>query len=281
MVVNGNPSRGDVYLVKAEIVTIGTEVVIGLVVNTNATWLAQRLTSMGFTVTRVVTVRDEIDEIATAVKEACERARLVVVTGGLGPTEDDITAQAVAKAFGLKATLNKEAEEMVKRRYEELWKSGKVKTPRLTRERVKMAVIPEGSKPIFNRVGTAPGILLRVCNSVILCLPGVPEEMKVMFEDVKPILQEMAGKKVSLSITLYTDATDESSIASVISEVSRLYPGVYVKSRARHKGGLPISVVACAGSEKECKLLLDKVVKELSMRLEKAGVKVKQDKPNS
>ncbi len=261
-------------VMKAEIVTIGTELVIGLIVDTNAAWLARRLTSLGFRITRIVTVRDDLDEIVSALREALGRADLVITTGGLGPTEDDMTSMAVARAFNLEVVLNEEAKKMVAEAYEKLWREGRVSSPKLTQARLKMAMLPRGATPIRNRVGSAPGILLKVNGKHVICLPGVPEEMKAMFEDLTNMLKSLVGRKASLSMRLTTTGTDESTLAGIISELSREHPEAYIKSHARHGGGVDISITVHAGSLDECEILLRRIIKSLETRLKDLGVRI-------
>jgi nicotinamide-nucleotide amidase len=136
----------------AWILSVGNELLIGRVVNTNAAWLASKLTHLGYSVRRVVVVPDEEGDIAEVFREALGRADVVISTGGLGPTPDDITNLAFCKALGVEPVVNQEALRMVKEKYE-------VRGYPLTREREKMAMMPPGAKPLPNPAGTAPGIL--------------------------------------------------------------------------------------------------------------------------
>lgn len=210
----------------AWILNIGTELCIGRIVNTNGAWLAQQLTLLGFKVKRIVVVPDE-EDVVELLRDACKRARVVITTGGLGSTEDDRTAEFIAKAFGLDLVLNKEALELVRRRYERAGFD-------LSEERKKMAKLPEGARPIPNPVGAAPGIHLEVKDCHIFALPGVPREMQAMFERyVKPLLERI-GPKVCVVEEGYTvEGVPESSLAPLLKQAARACHDCYVKSHPK------------------------------------------------
>lgn len=213
---------------EAWIITVGNEILIGRVVNTNAAWLGRRLTLLGFRVARVVTVPDNIDEIASELRAAASRASVIVTTGGLGPTYDDVTLEGVARAFWRKLTLNEEALRMVESFYANMGEP-------LTPERRKMAYLPEGARPLRNPVGAAPGVLLELPNGVIVaCLPGVPREMEAMFEsEVEPVLRRIAPKLSIVECGFKVKGVPESSLAPYIREASRVSERVYVKSHPK------------------------------------------------
>jgi len=172
---------------RAEIVTVGREVLRGFTVNTNASWLAQRLVELGFDVRRVTVIDDTMEDIGSVTREVLSRSPDVVIyTGGLGPTFDDITVEAVGRALNLELRIDEEALKMVKAVYERLGLP-------LTEERVKMARLPVGSEPLPNPVGTAPGVWLKYQDVIFVLLPGVPGEMKAIFEgSVKPRLEKLS-----------------------------------------------------------------------------------------
>ena len=126
---------------EAWIITVGNEVLIGRIVNTNAAWLGKKLTLLGYRVRREITVADELEDIAWAFKMALDsKARVIISTGGLGPTFDDKTAEGLARAVGKELEINEEALAMVKEKYES-------KGMKLTEPRIKMAKLPKGAKP--------------------------------------------------------------------------------------------------------------------------------------
>ncbi|MGC9210442.1 MAG: nicotinamide mononucleotide deamidase-related protein [Acidilobus sp.] len=213
---------------KAWLLTIGNELLIGRVVNTNAAWLARRLTFLGFNVERIIVTPDEPAEVAEEIRRALSRGdvKVIVTTGGLGPTYDDRTLEAVALATERRLTLNQVALEWVRQKYE----SGNMP---MTKEREKMAYMPEGAEPIRNPVGTAPGSLLKVKDTVIISLPGVPAEMQAMFEEVMDRLKEMAPRLSIADCGFIVVGVPESELAPFIEEAERRNPGCYVKSHPK------------------------------------------------
>jgi len=262
-------------MLKVEIITIGTELIVGLIINTNATWLAKKLTELGCYVTRIVTVRDDEEEISSVIHEAFKRADLVITSGGLGPTEDDLTLKAVAKAFNKKLVLDPEAKRIVEKRYKQLYEEGILDSPELTPSRLKMAYIPEGSKPLDNPVGAAPGVYLEVNKKVLICLPGVPKELQSIFEKyVKPLIMEKTKRKVSLSVKILTNARDESKLANIIKKLTKTFPEAYIKSHAsKFEGneGIPITVTVFAKDIGEARQKIMEIVGEASKLLEEHG----------
>jgi len=216
----------------AEIISIGNELLIGKTVNTNATWIARKLTLLGFNVKRIVTVGDIIEDIVSALRESISRgAKVIIITGGLGPTFDDKTSEALAVALRKPWVINYEALQMVKEKY---YKMGLELTP----HRVKMAKMPEGSIPLPNPIGTAPGILIREKECLIISLPGVPKEMKAIFEEhVEPVLKNIGPHLCFSEKTITVKGIPESSLAPVLDLVMKNVSKVYIKSHPRGAEG--------------------------------------------
>src|SRR5262245_50506399 len=161
---------------KVEILSIGNEVVYGDIVNTNAAWLSQELTSQGFEVLRHLTIADNEAQITEALLEAPRRVDAVLVTGGLGPTVDDFTLEIAGKIFG--RPLQKNAGVMSQ--LETFYTARKrVMTP----NQEKQAMVPEGAEVFLNPVGSAPGVRLEFQGVQYFFFPGVPKEMKQIFKD--------------------------------------------------------------------------------------------------
>ncbi|MFX1484565.1 MAG: molybdopterin-binding protein, partial [Promethearchaeota archaeon] len=160
------------------IVAIGNELLDGKVLDTNSNWMEIRLLAIGLEIKRLVSVRDEIEEIGNAVDFMSEACDVVITSGGLGPTHDDMTLEALAKHLNLKLEENHEAIDIIKRQYKTLHENGIVKTSDMTPSRRKMAQLPEGAKALDNRVGGAPGVMIQAGATTIFCLPGVPSELK-------------------------------------------------------------------------------------------------------
>ncbi|GAC1448929.1 MAG: competence/damage-inducible protein A [Isosphaeraceae bacterium] len=161
---------------KVEIISIGSELVSGQSLDTNSQWLSRRLGEMGLKVRFHTTIGDDLTENVDAFRVAFQRAELVIMTGGLGPTQDDLTREALASSAGVSLVEDPvslaEIESMFARRNRSMPERNRVQ-----------ALVPQGAKALPNRVGTAPGLWMRIKNSVVACLPGVPSEMKVMFEE--------------------------------------------------------------------------------------------------
>ncbi len=160
---------------RGEVITIGNELLSGLVRDTNAPFIAERLFSLGIETHQITTVGDDESQIVDSLKAALSRADLVVVTGGLGPTPDDITSKAVAKAMGLRLVLSPEALAQIEAKFK---KRGIKLGPGAERQ----ALIPAGSEIITNPVGTAPGCHILQDEKHVFVLPGVPQEMEVMMD---------------------------------------------------------------------------------------------------
>jgi len=216
---------GDLYLTeRAVILSVGYELLQGRVVNTNATYISRKLFLLGYEVKGIISVGDNYDDIGNALDFAINTlgARIIITTGGLGPTYDDITADAIARYFKKKLILNKEAYEMIRSKYESAGME-------MTESRIKMALLPEGAKPIPNSVGTAPGIHLKLNNIELFALPGVPKEMEAMFKQyVEPILRARTGVHISEGY-LEVMGIPESGIAPLIKAIAKKYP-IYIKS---------------------------------------------------
>jgi nicotinamide-nucleotide amidase len=201
---------------RVELLTVGDEILLGDTVNGNAAWLGRRLADHGVDVTRSVVVGDETDVIVAAVTSALDRADAVITTGGLGPTYDDVTRDALAKAAGV-ALVRDEALE--RRLRERVAKAGRELQPMALR----MADVPEGARVLPNSAGSAPGLRVALPGGTVYALPGVPFEMRtIMDEVVLPELKEIAGLPAVARRTLRTARMWESVIATRLAEVEAM-----------------------------------------------------------
>jgi molybdenum cofactor synthesis domain-containing protein len=214
-----------------ELLSIGNELLIGKVLNTNAQWLSKRITELGGRVTRIVTIGDDAREIASAIKEAiARRPRMIITTGGLGPTFDDTTLVGVGKALNMPLRIDKEALRALKAKYREIGHGIAV----ITKHRAKMARIPVGSKVINNPVGTAPGVLIEKSGTLVVCFPGVPEELRAMFDQtISPIIVAASRSRKFSELSLLLHGIPESELAPLIDRVMVTSPKVYIKSHPR------------------------------------------------
>jgi molybdopterin-biosynthesis enzyme MoeA-like protein len=165
------------------------------------------------------------------------RSDLIVTSGGLGPTGDDLTLAAVAAAFNRPLVAHEEAMAMLTRRYSELAAIGWVKSAEMNEARRKMAMFPQGATPLYNPVGGAPAASLRVDGTTIVCLPGVPAELKGIFvQTMSPLLKELFGTATYAIRTVIVNCQDESQMAGELQGVVERHPRIYIKSRARRFG---------------------------------------------
>jgi len=226
---------GAVMPTKAEIISIGNELLIGKTVNTNATWIAQRLTHFGIDVRRILVIGDSVEEISSSLKDALKRGpTMIITTGGLGPTYDDMTLEGVARAAEAPLKENQEALQMIKESYKHIGLQ-------LTAARIKMSRMPRGAKPLRNPVGTAPGCFLRLKGTFIVSLPGVPKEMQAIFdESVAPVVTEASKGRVFGEEAFEASGIPESGLAPLLDEVRAHHPSVYFKSHPRRSEGEPV-----------------------------------------
>ncbi len=196
----------------AEILTVGTEMLLGDLVDTNSAYLGGRLAALGVSVYRHTTVGDNAARITAALREAASRADLVITTGGLGPTSDDLTNQCLGEAAGREMVEYPEA----RRHVDEMFRRfGREPTP----SNYKQAIFPEGSKLIPNPVGTAMGAMLELDGALVATFPGVPGEMRRMFEDTLESLIRERSEGAIVSRTLWFTGIGESALAEQVQDL--------------------------------------------------------------
>ena len=196
----------------AEILTIGTEILLGDLVDTNSAYLGGRLAALGVSIYRHTTVGDNAERITAGLQEAASRADLVITTGGLGPTSDDLTNQCLGVAAGREMVEYPEA----RRHVDEMFRRfGREPTP----SNYKQALFPQGSKLIPNPVGTAMGAMLDLDGALVATFPGVPGEMRRMFEDtLEPLIRERSEGAI-ISRTLWFTGLGESALAEQVQDL--------------------------------------------------------------
>ena len=196
----------------AEILTIGTEILLGDLLDTNAAWISGRLASLGVSIYRHTTVGDNKNRITAALEEAASRADLVITTGGLGPTSDDLTNACLGEAAGREMVEYPEARRHVDEMFRRFGR-----TP--TQSNYKQALFPEGSKLIPNPAGTAMGAMLELDGALVATFPGVPGEMKGMFEEtLEPLIRERSEGSI-VSRTLWFTGIGESALAEKVQDL--------------------------------------------------------------
>ncbi len=210
----------------AEVLSIGNELLIGHTLDTNSNWIGKQVTKFGWSLERVTQLRDSLAAIKGCVLEAMNRKPTLLFTvGGLGPTHDDMTLQGLGRALQRPLTINHEALRYISEKYASL-----DRVPTMTGFRRKMAMLPRGSDALPNPVGTAPGVLTKVGRTTIISLPGVPSEMKGIFtQSVVPILRR-SGTKQPMEDRVRIVGVFESSLAPILAQAHRKFPGLYFKS---------------------------------------------------
>jgi len=221
-----------------EIICVGNELLIGKVVNTNAQWLAKRITTLGLSVNRITVIGDSVEEISAAIKESVSRKpQFIITTGGLGPTFDDKTLEGVANALSRQLEVHQQALKMVEEKYRRYVEEGRIEKVDLTPPRVKMAKLPTQSNPLPNPVGTAPGVITMYKGITIIALPGVPSEMEAIFdESIAPLIKKAVGNVTFYETSIDVDGIMESDMAPLIDRIMHDNPYVYVKSHPSRTG---------------------------------------------
>ncbi len=234
---------------KAEIVTIGTELLLGEIVDTNSAYLTRQLRDIGVNIYYLTTVGDNTERIADAIRTALARSDVVITTGGLGPTVDDMTRQGVALATNRELEFRPELFEQIRERFEQLGSQ-------MSDNNRVQAFIPAGSIPITNRLGTAPCFIVETGQGSVISLPGVPREMKnILAQTVIPYLRErMGGKGIIKARVLRTAGIGESLIDTQIADLETWSnPTVGL---AAHTGQTDIRITARADTEAEADALI-------------------------
>jgi len=250
---------------KIAIISIGNELLEGRFVDTNTTWLAQQIFACGGSVFLHLTVRDRIEELVSAL-EYCtgHGATVIITTGGLGPTFDDKTIEAIARFTQCKTELHDSIIKTIETKYRDLFEKGLVDFPELNDARRKMAYLPHGGEPLENSVGISPGLSMEHEWGKIIALPGVPEEMKAIFlESCLSRLSAMMKGTFRKSKSIETTFKDESLLAPLLNRIVNELPGVYLKSHPfdfSSQSPLTVHLQAHALSEKEAQQLLDKAI---------------------
>ncbi|WP_456367607.1 molybdopterin-binding protein [Thermococcus sp.] len=248
----------------AEIVTVGDELLSGNTVDSNSAFIAKRLTERGYWVRRITTVGDDVEEIKKVISEVLERKPdVLIISGGLGPTHDDVTMLAVAEALGRKLILCEKCLERIKEFYTKLYREGYIDDPTLNEGRVKMAYLPEGAEPLENPEGAAPGAYVEHEGVKIFVLPGMPREMKAMLE--KEVLPKL-GERKFVQAKFLAEVTDESKLAPILAEAVERFN---VRIHSSPKGfGKYIGLIIFTESEGE--------VKKVTEFLEAKGVRLER-----
>jgi len=253
--------------VKAEIIAIGTELLLGEIVDTNSSYLAKELAALGIDLYYMTTVGDNEIRIAEAIRQALARADVVITTGGLGPTVDDVTREAVARATGRELYLNQDCLQDIELLFSRWGRP-------MSENNRRQAYLPQGSIPIPNPVGTAPAFIVEIegpagqTSGAVISLPGVPSEMKHLWRTrIFPYLQTRLGEAgaVIKSKTLRTCGIGESAVDACLDELLRSSnPTVGL---AAHPGQTDIRITAKAATSTEADRLIAEMEAQVRARV--------------
>lgn len=267
-------------VLRASLLAIGNELLNGAVRDIHVFFLSRQLTRLGFCVEYAAMARDQPANIATLLHMLLEsKPDILVCTGGLGPTDDDLTLSALAQALGLPLEFNVAAFAQMETHYARLWAQhylAEKDPPEVAR---KMAILPQGAQPLANPLGTAPGVQLQYGPTLIYVLPGVPAELEAIFFDViTPELRSRFEVGVWVEGALLIHCDDEAKIAPVLHAVTQRHPAVYLKSFAEPfqtaKEGLRVVAGAQAKKEIAARSAVEQTLADLHQTAEAAGLRV-------
>jgi len=247
---------------KAEIVAIGSELLLGQLVDTNSSFIAKRLAEHGIELIRTSTVGDELSQIEEVLREAIQRSSIVITTGGVGPTEDDLTREGVAKVFQLPLVFQPHLMEQIEAMFK---RSGF----RMAENNRKQAYIPEGAIPIENPKGTAPGFIMEYPKGSIISIPGVPPEMEYLMENaVIPYLRKRFDLKHEIIRykVLRACGLGESAIGLQIKDLMKEGNNPSVGTLAS-SGDIKIRITSKASNLEEATMMIRGVEEEIRKRL--------------
>jgi nicotinamide-nucleotide amidase len=244
------------------IITIGDELLIGQVIDTNSAWMAQELNRNGFWVNRRVAIGDGRKDILYALAEESIHADVILITGGLGPTADDITKPVLCEYFKTALIINEEALENVKNIF------NKILHRPLTERNLKQAEVPASCIVIQNKRGTAPGMLFEINGKIFVSMPGVPHEMKgMMTDDVIPYLRNKFGTNFISHRTLLTAGVGESTLADHIRDFEEALPSEIKLAYLPNYGMVRLRLTANSEQEAGLESLLDELFSKLKTRV--------------
>lgn len=241
----------------AEIIAVGTELLLGQIANTNAQWLSEQLASLGINVYQHGVVGDNLNRVHEAFEQAQKRSDIIIVTGGLGPTEDDLTREAFQRMTKFELVEHKPSMEKIESFFE---RNNRVMTPNNRRQ----ARVFKGSQALFNNNGMAPGMIIRYESTTWIFLPGVPREMKGLYTDeVFPYLQKLTGnKEVIKSLVLKFLGIGESELEHRLSHLIQTQKNPTIAPLAQNTG-VVIRLTAKEETEERADLLLEAGKKQI------------------
>lgn len=247
---------------KAEIISVGTEILLGDILNTNTYYLSNELAAIGVEVYYQTTVGDNEERLIKTLSESLKRSDLVICTGGLGPTEDDITKEVCAKYLGYDLEINEDSWNKIKRYFDKMGKNP-------TENNKKQGYFPRNSKILPNDCGTAPGCIMEKDKKTIVILPGPPREMKPMFDNyVKPFLLERTSNIIESRVLRIIDMGEsniEYQLTDLIQNQSNPTIATYAKDYE-----CTVRITAKAKSKEDCLELIQPIEDEIKSRFNEA-----------
>ena len=246
---------------KATILTIGDEILIGQIIDTNAAWMSQQLTALGISVVERITVSDEHQPIVEGIEYCLIKSDIVLMTGGLGPTKDDITKVAIADYLGVEMKYHEEVFDKIKAIF-------KPRNIPFTEAHKDQCYLPENVEILNNSMGTAPGMLWQHEGKKIVSMPGVPYEMKaIMTEELIPRLARRPDRKVILHKTIMTAGMGESSIADKIEDIVDAFDKEVSIAYLPGLSQVRLRITAKGDNESVLQSKLDQAIEEVSDRV--------------
>lgn len=246
---------------KAEIIGIGTEILLGQIVNTNSCYLSKKLAELGIDIYYHITVGDNPVRLYSVIMRGLSRSDIVITTGGLGPTVDDISLDTIAKVVQRPLIFKKEILHRIKGHFRR-------RHIRMPQNNIRQAYIPKGAKWLRNDVGTAPGLIINAGGKILIALPGPPRELNPMFErDVVPFLKKISPKKsVILTRTLKTTSLAESQLHPRVKDFLKLSGNITVGIYA-HPSQIDLKITAKGKNNSEAKKNIKTVEERIRKRL--------------
>ena len=259
-------------LPRIEILPIGREILTGRIQEKHAGWIAARVASQGGMVHRITVVDDDEAAIAAELIAAANReTKILIVTGGMGPTFDDITLKALAKGASIPLELTDQARDFVAKKYRELFERKLVPHPDMSPEREKMAWLPKGATMLHNETGAAPGARFEYRNVTVFVLPGPPKEFEPMYMSaVDPEIREALKGRALCEMTFPTDIADESVLTPICERINAEHDDTLVKSNATFFGdtkGLSVTVTVWGENTDQCREKVERLGRELENEL--------------
>ncbi len=258
-----------------ELIAVGTEILLGNIVNTNSAYLSEKCAELGLAVYYQSVVGDNPDRMKSVIKTALDRSDVIILTGGLGPTEDDLTKEITAEVMGFPLVEDAHTRELMEAYLKEYEKNHPQR--RITKNNYKQTMVPEGAIVMDNHNGTAPGLIMEKKGKTAILLPGPPNEMVPMFEEsVYPYLRKKQPE-IIYSRMVKISGIGESQVAEEIQDLIDKQTNPTIAPYAK-TGEVHLRVTAKAEDEKKCKEMIKPIVRELKKRFGKNVFATREDK---